>query len=44
MAKADSLERDIKIKNIQLKRLQDELKPKLEELQRLRNDIKALGS
>jgi hypothetical protein len=42
-AKADSLQRDIKVRSIQIKRLQDELKPKLEELQKLLKEVKALG-
>jgi len=42
-AKADTLQRDIKLRNQIIKRQQDELKPKLEELQKLLKEIKALG-
>ena len=42
-SRIDTLGREIKLLNIQLQRLQAELKPKLEELQRQQTALKALG-
>lgn len=42
-ARMDSLGREIKLLNIQIQRLQKDLKPKLEELQELQKKVKSLG-
>jgi hypothetical protein len=42
-AKIDTLTKEIKVRTIQIKRLQEEVTPRLQEIQRLQKTVKALG-